>query len=71
MLIYRHYLVVTFPLEFLWLAQLVLRNTKKPVHILSVFWACQLLISIGFLSYIHINHGAAGGDYGIGYQFQR
>jgi hypothetical protein len=33
-------------------------------------WGCQLILSIGYLGYIHVNHGAKTGDYGVGYQYQ-
>ncbi len=69
--IYRHYLIITFPFESLWLAQITLRNSKKPKVILSLLWIFQLLITSSFLVYIHENGGAPGGDYGVGYQFQK
>ncbi len=80
--IYRHYMLITFPLEFLWLAQLIFRNTqdiqdtqdtqgntKKATQALAVIWFCELVVSTQFLSYIHDNHGSPSGDYGVGYQY--
>jgi hypothetical protein len=37
---------------------------------LAGLWVCQLILSIGYLGYIHVNHGAKTGDYGVGYQYQ-
>jgi hypothetical protein len=66
----RHYLIMTFPLEWVWLSRLGLRDRRWGQHYLTVIWIAQLLISISFLFYIHINHGALTGDYGTAYQFQ-
>jgi hypothetical protein len=63
--IHRYYLLITFPLEFVWLARLV-RNRK----FLTAVCVCEFLISAAFLYYIHVNHGAPNADYGIGYQYR-
>lgn len=72
--IQRHYLVVTFPLEFLWLAHVALAPSGKPARNLRLGRALllalcfgQLLVSAQFLGYIHVNQGAKNGDYGICY----
>ncbi|HAR41097.1 MAG TPA: hypothetical protein DCS07_00435 [Bdellovibrionales bacterium] len=65
----RYYMMVTFPLEFVWLAYLVLR--ERPVAnaraILGVLWCAQLFISANFVGYIHVNEGSLQGDYGPAY----
>lgn len=65
--LYPHYLIVTFPLMWVWLALAVGRERNAG---LLALWVCQLVISIGILSYIHVHHGA-GGDYGVVYGSQR
>jgi hypothetical protein len=67
-----HYLMVTFPLEWLWWT-FIFKNAFS-AHamrwMLVGLWACQLILSIGYLGYIHVNQGAKTGDYGTGYQNQ-
>ncbi|MGA3179390.1 MAG: hypothetical protein ABSF38_03495 [Verrucomicrobiota bacterium] len=68
----RHYLVITFPLEWLWWTWIF--KEAFPARLmrwmLLGLWGCQLILSIGYLGYIHVNHGAPTGDYGVAYQFQ-
>ena len=66
----RHYLIMTFPLEWIWLSRMALYDLRFGQRYLIVLWIAQLLISASFLGYIHLNHGAPMGDYGISYQFQ-
>lgn len=69
--IFRHYLHVTFPLE--WLAFSYLAFTTKlhrPRVVLAVMWLAQLGLSATFLHYIHVNGGAVGADYGPAYSTQ-
>ncbi len=68
--VWRHYMLVTFPLEWLSFAALALAYVRKPRRVLFVLWAAQLALSITFLNYIHVNHGAPGGDYGPTYSSQ-
>ena len=68
----RYYLSVVFPFEFLWLTRMALRNTSNSARPpgrrwLAVLWASQLVISAGFVHYIHINQGSTKGDYGDAY----
>jgi len=65
----RHYLIMSFPLEWVWLSRMGL-DTRWGQRYLTVIWIAQLIISAGFLVYIHLNHGAPLADYGIAYQFQ-
>jgi hypothetical protein len=65
--IYRHYLLVAFPLEWLWLTRQCRLATHRANVLLGAVWMCELTIAAGFLYYIHVNHGAAAGDYGVTY----
>jgi len=67
--IFRHYLIMSFPLEWVWLSRIGLGNTRYGQRLLIAIWMAQLIISASFLTYIHINHGAPA-DYGTAYQFQ-
>jgi len=74
----RHYLVVTFPLEFVWLARLALgppgplaRGLRLGRALLLVLCLSQLLLTVNFLGYIHVNQGARDGDYGPCYAATR
>ena len=68
--IFQHYLIMSFPLEWVWLARLNPGDSVKGRRLLGVLWAAQLLISVIFLAYIHVNHGVPGSDYGTAYQYQ-
>ncbi|SRR5579871_4362894 len=66
----RHYMVMAFPLEGVWLARLGLCDPKEGRRLLALLWLLELLLTVSFLAFIHINHGAPIGDYGLGYQYQ-
>lgn len=66
----RHYLLMSFPMEWVWLSRLGLRDQRFGQRYLLIIWIAQLFISVMFLAYIHINHGDPMGHYGIAYQFQ-
>ncbi|MBI4925116.1 MAG: hypothetical protein HY843_04255 [Bdellovibrio sp.] len=66
--IYMHYFIVTFPMQWVFLARQVLINFKKSKHLLWIIWVSQLIFTIGFLGYIHVKGGAPEGDYGIVYR---
>ncbi len=69
-LVRRYYLNVTFPLESLWLACVVLHSSWSPRLqrlILVSIWLAQLLVSVQFLRFVHDHQGAPDGDYGISY----
>jgi hypothetical protein len=77
LLIHRYYLLVTFPLQYVWLAWLTLgswgtgpRAGAVGRTLLIALCVTQALLSISFLYYIHVNHGAVQGDYGIAYGAQ-
>lgn len=71
--IHRHYMIVLFPLEFLWVARLALGSQATAsslrlgrVLLLSL-WLAQFLISANMLSYIHARQDFAGTEYGTPY----
>jgi hypothetical protein len=66
----RHYLVVAFPLNLLWLARLALTSPVFGRRALLVVSSAQLLIALAFLSYVHAYGGAPEGDYGVAYSRQ-
>ncbi len=66
----NHYLIVLFPLQWVWISRQLLLHWKHPLPVLVTFFIVQLLITCGFLTYIHQNHGAVGGDYGLAYRYQ-
>lgn len=66
--IYMHYLITAYPLPWLWLARGA--EGRRGRLALASIWCFQLLLSICFLYYIHVHHGAPGGDYGIAYGYQ-
>lgn len=67
--IHRHYLVVLYPLPWVWLARLCLRLRRGP-SLLCCVWLAQLTLTLGVLHFIHTHEGAPGADYGIGYKWQ-
>jgi hypothetical protein len=69
--IHRHYLVIAFPLEWLWLSWQAHQVDRRPNLILWAMWFFELLISALFLAFIHTNQGAPSGDYGVPYIHQR
>ena len=66
----RHYLIVAFPLNLLWLARLALASPGFGRRALLVVGSAQLLIALAFLSYVHVYGGAPDGDYGLAYSRQ-
>ena len=72
----RQYMILLFPLEFVWLARLALGPVGQSAptiqlgrRLLAALVICQGLISIQFLTYIH-THTAIHGDYGPPYRVQ-
>jgi hypothetical protein len=68
--IWRHYMVITFPLEWTSLALLALRHVRRARSSLLLLWMAQLWLSVSLLHFLHDNHGAVGGDYGRSYGSQ-
>jgi hypothetical protein len=65
----RHYLIVAYPLQWVWVSRLALRR-RRGRSLLIALWIAQLVISLFYLNYIHTHHGAEGGDYGRAYRWQ-
>jgi len=68
-MIHRHYLVVLYPLPWIWLAGLLLRQ-RRGRALLCCVWLAQLVLTLGVLQFIHTHQGAPGADYGVGYRWQ-
>ncbi|KPK56363.1 MAG: hypothetical protein AMS21_12800, partial [Gemmatimonas sp. SG8_38_2] len=66
-LIQRHYLLVAFPLTYVWFARLLADDSRRGTRVFALLWSAQLLVSLLFLYYIHVNGGAPNGDYGVSY----
>lgn len=69
-LVVRHYMAMAFPLEGVWLSRMGLCDHQLGRRRLAALWALELLLTVSFLAFIHINHGAPIGDYGVAYQYQ-
>jgi hypothetical protein len=68
-----HYLLVAFPLLYVWLARLALPRSapRWPGRVLlATLCVAQFLVAADFLAYIHINQGAVDGYYGKAYGAQ-
>jgi len=68
----RYYVLVVYPLEFLWFLRIALPpaaygSRTLPRLLLGGLWVAQLFISANFVGYIHVNEGATQGDYGHAY----
>ncbi|HTU93671.1 MAG TPA: hypothetical protein VMF69_26565 [Gemmataceae bacterium] len=74
--IHRHYMIVLFPLEFLWVARLALpaEAGPRPLHLgrafLLALCCAQFFLSANMLSYIHTRQNFAGAEYGVPYGAQ-
>lgn len=72
---YRHYLIVAFPLTFVWLTRLALGDDpagsrKLGRGLLATLCVTQALVTVCFLGYVHVNQAALRGDYGVPYGAQ-
>jgi len=75
--IHRHYMVIAYPFEILWLARLALCSGMPSVKalklgrlLLATLCVAQFLITASFLVYVHV-HQAIDGDYGVPYDAQK
>jgi hypothetical protein len=75
--IHRHYMIVLFPLEFLWVARLALgaasatpRSLRIGRVLLLSLCLSQFLLSANMLAYIHLRQNFAGTEYGVPYGAQ-
>lgn len=70
----RYYMATAFPFEIFWLIKLAFAH---PIHkdqarrYLAGLWVSQLIISVVFVGYIHVNNGSTQGDYGEAYHVIR
>ena len=66
-----HYMIIIYPLMFVWLARLALDRASTSGAVvrgrrcLATLCALEFVLSLMFLTYIHQNHGAPLGDFGI------
>lgn len=70
--IHRHYMIILFPLPFLWLARLALNDAVRPRlgrGLLTALVLVQAALSIQFLCYVH-DKQQINGDFGPTYAFQ-
>ncbi len=71
-----HYLIIAFPMQYVWLSRLALRGGPSPTRpalgreLLLTLCIADFLMSVLFLYYIHVNGGAPHGDYGLSYRAQ-
>jgi hypothetical protein len=72
--IHRHYMIVLFPLEFLWVARLALAArgdqpgpARRGRILLVCLWLAQFAISADMLAYIHSRPNLSGTEYGVPY----
>lgn len=68
--VHRHYLIVAFPLPYVCLANLALRDSKYGEKLLLGMWCAQVVVTAAFLYYIHVNCGAPGADYDVAFGCQ-
>jgi hypothetical protein len=79
--VHRHYMNLTFPLMYLWLALLALGPAREAAAgppgarargrtLLAAMWVVQFAVSASFLAYVHANQRPLGGDYGTPYRAQ-
>jgi hypothetical protein len=68
--IHRHYLIVTFPFQWLWVTRQLRSTTRHWSQVLTVVWLSELAISSAFLFYVHLHGGAITGDYGVAFSRQ-
>jgi hypothetical protein len=67
---HRHYLIVALPIQYVWFGKMALARIDLGRKLLVGIWVVQLLISAGFLTYIHVNGGVEMGPYGVAYANQ-
>jgi hypothetical protein len=67
----RYYLLVTFPLEFVWFCREAIRGLGSRSHIvLATLVLFEFGTSMAFLQFIRKNGGAPEGGYGLSYRVQ-
>ncbi|MGZ3699607.1 MAG: hypothetical protein ACXWP5_15785, partial [Bdellovibrionota bacterium] len=67
----RYHLASVFPSQLLFLAWLARpERSRLGRALLGTVLACELVVSMGFIHYVHVNGGAPEGRYGISYRAQ-
>ncbi len=71
--IYRHYLLVLFPLTFVWLARLALGGGSLSFgrSLLCTICVAQAITSAAMIGYVHSHDRTIRGDYGMPYRVQQ
>jgi hypothetical protein len=75
--VHRHYLIILFPLPFVWLARAALaqpvgeRNQRPLRSVLAGLCVAQALLSLCLISYVHSSQRLIRGDYGTPYGAQQ
>lgn len=67
--LHRHYMLIIFPLSYVLLAYVVLTH-RRGSRVLGAMAGAQLILCGLFLAFVHMNEGAAEGDYGVTYDAQ-
>ena len=69
--IFRHYVLVAFPLPFLiWTLAALMRPRRGRLFLICLV-AVEAVMTLLVLGYVHANDGVAGGDYGVSYEAQQ
>jgi hypothetical protein len=69
--LYRHHLLAAFPLPLVWFSWISLAGgSPRARRWLAVLIVANLVLSAGFLHYIHLHGGAPRGDYGVTWRAQ-
>jgi hypothetical protein len=75
--IHRHYMLLTFPFMYVWVAACALADRRagwlglsRGPTLLAALVLLQSAATAGFLGYIHANRRAIRGDYGTPYSIQ-
>jgi hypothetical protein len=69
LVVQRHYLIVTYPLPWVFAAGLGLSIERHGRRVLAALWAAELIVTTSLLLHVHA-HGGAPGDYGVAYRLQ-
>jgi hypothetical protein len=59
----RHYLLVAFPLVYVWFARVLASDSRWGTRVYGIAWSAQLLVTALFLYYVHVNGGVLLGTY--------
>lgn len=64
----RYYMMVSFPLEFVWFVRTIRSATPRSRSWLLVLCLAQAFVSACLVGYVHVNRGAREGDYGDAFE---